>query len=182
MMSEIALRSKVPSLPCLGTKITTALRPAYVGNDFVPGRMNWAIQATGAEILSITLVAMHWLCSEHKIPVRFVVSIHDEVWWLVPEKYAEQAAGLFQMSHLYIWALFNYKLGMPDLALSNAFFSGVAVDDRVRKSVKESTVSPSNLEGDKEPPGKEWTATELDDSGIFKKLSARLKLAQGGKI
>lgn len=182
MMEELSLRSRVPTLPCLGTKISTALRPAYVGDDFTTGRLNWTIQASGAEILSMTLVAMHWLCQEHRIPVRFVISIHDEVWWMVPEQYAEQAAALFQICHLYVWGLFNEKLGFCDLALSNAFFSGVAVDTRVRKSVEESTVSPSNPGGVNEPAGREWTATELEQAGYFKKLATRLKLAQGGKI
>jgi DNA polymerase gamma 1 len=182
MMESIALHQKVPALPCLGTKITTALRPAVVGNDFVPGRLNWAIQATGAEILSITLVAMHWLCHEHKIPIRFVISIHDEVWFMTPEQYAEQAAGLFQICHLYVWSLFNHRLDMNDLALNNAFFSGVAVDDRIRKSADECTVTPSNPSGSEEPPGKEWTAADLEEAGIFKKLGTRLKMVQDGLI
>ena len=170
MMREIAVNSKIPQLPCLGTKITTALRPAYVGGDFIPGRMNWAIQASGSEILSVTLVAMHWLCDEYDIPVWFVVSIHDELWWMTFDEYAERAAALFQIAHLYVWGLFNHKLGIDDLALSNAFFSGVAVDERVRKSVDECTVTPSNPEGDKEPSGKQWTAKELAKAGVFTQL------------
>lgn len=181
MMAEITLNQRVPTLPTLGTKITTALRPAVVGNDFIPGRMNWAIQATGAEILSITLVAMHWLCKEHEIPVRFVVSIHDEVWWLVPDRFKKQAAALFQMTHLYVWGLFNAQLGIPDLPLSNAFFSGVAVDNRVRKSVTECTVSPSNPLGLEEEVGVEYTISDLSESGVFKRLAARLK-TYGGRL
>ena len=181
-MEEIALRTRVPTLPCLGTKITTALRPAYVGDDFVTGRLNWAIQATGAEILSVTLVAMHWLAAEHKIPIWFVLSVHDEVWFMTPERYATQVAGLLQIAHLYVWGLFNEGLGKTDLTLSNAFFSGVAVDDRVRKSVNESTVSPSNPNGEEEPEGKEYTAQELEDLGVFRKLASRLSLVKQGKL
>lgn len=170
MMAEISLKSKVPTLPALGTKISTALRPAVVGNDFVPGRMNWAIQSSGAEVLSITLVVMHWLCQEYNIPIYFVISIHDELWWMTPERHAEDAAALFQISHLYTWGLFNERLGITDLACNNAFFSGVAIDDRVRKSPDESTVSPSNPQGHLEPDGKEYSAKEMQELNFFKVL------------
>lgn len=173
MMREISVNSRIPQLPCLGTKITTSLRPAYVGGDFIPGRMNWAIQASGSEILSVTLVAMHWLCEEYDIPVWFVISIHDEIWWMTFKEHSKKAAALFQMAHLYTWGLFNHRLGINDLALSNAFFSGVAVDSRIRKSVDESTVSPSNPNGDLEGLGKEWTAQELAEEGIFEQLIPR---------
>jgi DNA polymerase gamma 1 len=126
-MEEIALKHEVSSLPCLGTKISTAMRKAYVDSDFRTGRVNWTIQSSGAEILSIILTSTHWLASEFKIPCRFVISIHDEVWFITPEKYAEQFSVLFQIAHLYTWALFHYSIGIPDLPLSRAFFSSVAI-------------------------------------------------------
>ena len=99
-MEKIALRSRVPTLPCLGTKISTALRPAAVGSDFHTGRINWTIQSSGAEMLAILLTATHWLARRFKIPAQFILSIHDETWFMVPEKYAEQFAVVFQMAHL----------------------------------------------------------------------------------
>ena len=181
-MEEIAMRTKVSQLPCLGTKISTAMRQAAVGDDFKTGRVNWTIQSSGAEILSIMLTAVHWLAREYKIPCRFVLSIHDEIWFMTPEKYAEQFAVLFQTAHMYTWALFHSRLGMPDLPLSRAYFSSVAIDDRLRKSPKEKTVTPSNPGGVNDPPGVEYTMKQLSEIGAIAKLTTRYNAIQKGLI
>ena len=181
-MEEIAMRSRVATLPCLGTKISTALRKNVVGNDFKTGRVNWTIQSSGAEILSIFLTAIHWLSAEYKIPSRFIISIHDEIWFMTPERYAEQFAVLFQMAHMYTWALFHSAVGMPELPLSRAFFSSVAIDNRIRKSPKEKTVTPSHPEGINEPFGAEYSMTELAQIGAVKKLTTRYQAIKNGLI
>jgi DNA polymerase gamma 1 len=182
LMEEISMKSKIPQLPCLGTKISTAMRPAAVGTDFKTGRTNWTIQASGAEILSITLTAVAWLAEEYRIPYRFIISIHDELHFMTPEKYAEQFAVLFQIAHMYTWARFQSSVGIPELPLSRAFFSSVAIDDRLRKSPKECTVTPSNPEGNSEPNGVEYSLKELSEIGAIEKLSTRLKAIQKGLI
>ncbi|ATW62761.1 DNA polymerase gamma [Synechococcus phage S-CBWM1] len=181
-MEEISLRSRIPQLPVLGTKISTALRPDAVGTDFANSRTNWSIQASGAECLAIFLTAIHWLGAEFKIPFRFVLSIHDEIWCITPEKYAEQFAVLYQMAHVYNWALFHHRLGMEELPLSRAFFSGVAIDDRLRKKTNECTVSPSNPNGSEEPDGKEWTMSALAEAGAVSKLTTRYNMITRGVL
>jgi DNA polymerase gamma 1 len=181
-MEEIAMRSRVPTLPCLGTKISTAMRPAAVGDDFKTGRVNWTIQSSGAEILSIMLTAVHWLTAEYKIPARFVLSIHDEIWFMTPERYAEQFAVLFQIAHMYTWSLFHSAVGIPELPLSRAYFSSVAIDDRLRKSPRESTVTLSNPEGINEPQGVEYSMMELSEIGAIDKLKKRYDAIQKGVI
>jgi DNA polymerase gamma 1 len=181
-MEQIAMRSRVPTLPCLGTKISTAMRPAAVGDDFKTGRVNWTIQSSGAEILSIMLTAVHWLTAEYKIPARFVLSIHDEIWFMTPERYAEQFAVLFQIAHMYTWSLFHSAVGIPDLPLSRAYFSSVAIDDRLRKSPRESTVTLSNEKGATEPQGVEYSMSELGEIGAIDKLKKRFDAIQKGVI
>jgi DNA polymerase gamma 1 len=181
-MEEIAMRSRVPQLPCLGTKISTAMRPAAVGDDFKTGRVNWTIQSSGAEILSIMLTAVHWLTAEYKIPARFVLSIHDEIWFMTPERYAEQFAVLFQIAHMYTWSLFHSAVGIPDLPLSRAYFSSVAIDERLRKSPKEKTVTLSNEKGADEPFGAEYSMMELSEIGAIDKLTNRYNAIQKGVI
>jgi DNA polymerase gamma 1 len=181
-MEEIAMRSQLPTLPCLKTKISTAMRPSAVGDDFKTGRVNWTIQSSGAEILSIMLTAVHWLAEEYKIPCRFILSIHDEIWFMTPERYAEQFAVLFQIAHLYTWSLFHSAVGIPDLPLSRAFFSSVAIDDRLRKSPKEKTITISHPLGGEEPFGKEFTMTELSEIGAIDKLKTRYQAIQKGVI
>jgi DNA polymerase gamma 1 len=181
-MEEIAMRTRVPQLPCLGTKISTAMRPAAVGDDFKTGRVNWTIQSSGAEILSIILTAVHWLAMEYKIPCRFVLSIHDEIWFMTPDKYAEQFAVLFQIAHVYTWSLFHSSVGIPDLPLSRAYFSSVAIDDRIRKSPVEKTVTLSNPDGATEVPGVEYSMSELAEIGAIDKLTTRFNAIQKGLI
>jgi hypothetical protein len=182
MMDKISMKQKVPQLPCLGTKISTAMRPSAVGDDFATSRNNWTIQASGAEILSIALTAIHWLAREYKIPCRFILSIHDEIWFATPEKHAEQFAVLFQIAHMYTWALFHSAVGIPELPLGRAFFSSVSIDDRIRKSPSERTVTPSNLNGVNEPPGAEYTMRQLEEIGAIAKLATRLNAIQKGII
>jgi DNA polymerase gamma 1 len=182
LMEEISMRSKLPQLPCLGTKISTAMRPSAVGDDFKTGRTNWTIQASGAEILSIMLTAAHWLAAEFKIPARFVLSIHDEIWFMTPERYAEQFAALFQIAHMYTWSLFHSAVNIPELPLSRAYFSSVAIDDRLRKTTKESTVTLSNPDGANEPPGVEYSMSELAEIGAIDKLKKRYDAIKKGVI
>jgi DNA polymerase gamma 1 len=182
IMVKVGLKSKVPTLPALGTKISNALRPAVVGDDFTTGRTNFCIQSAGAEMLSITLVASYWLADEFKIPAQFAVSIHDELSWFVPEKYAKLFAGVFQMAHMMSWARFHAGCGLCDLPLSRAFFSAVSVDDRIRKSPFEDTTTPSNPEGKSEAQGEEFTINDLAKDGTLKKLQTRLELIQKGMI
>jgi DNA polymerase gamma 1 len=181
-MEQIAMRSKIPTLPCLGTKISTAMRPSAVGDDFKTSRVNWTIQSSGAEILAIFLTTVHWLVKEYKVPARFILSIHDEVWFMTPDKYAEQFAVLFQIAHMYTWSLFHSSVGIPELPLSRAFFSSVAIDNRLRKSPKEKTVTLSNPQGAKEPPGVEYSMQELSEQGFIDKLKTRYTAIQKGLI
>jgi DNA polymerase gamma 1 len=181
-MENIALRTKCPTLPCLGTKISTALRPDAVGNDFHTGRINWTIQSSGAEMLAVILTATHWLARKFKIPAQFILSIHDEVWWMVPEKYAESFAVVFQMAHLYSWARFQASVKMCDVPISRAFFSSVAIDDRLRKSVHECTKTPSNPLGDKEPDGSEFSMSQMAQLGWVKKLKTRSDMIAKGLL
>jgi DNA polymerase gamma 1 len=158
------------------------MRPAAVGDDFKTGRVNWTIQSSGAEILSIMLTSVHWLAEEYKIPCRFVLSIHDEIWFQTPEKYAEQFAVLFQIAHMYTWSLFHSAVGMPELPLSRAFFSSVAIDQRLRKSPTEKTVTLSNPGGENEPSGEEYSMRELDEIGAITKLTNRYNAIQKGYV
>jgi DNA polymerase gamma 1 len=181
-MEEVAMRSRIPTLPCLGTKISTAMRPAAVGDDFKTSRVNWTIQSSGAEVLSVFLTSIHWLASEYRIPCRFVLSIHDEIWFMTPDKYAEQFAVVFQIAHMYTWSLFHSAVEIPDLPLSRAYFSSVAIDNRLRKSPKEKTTTLSNPKGETEPSGIEYSMQELSEIGAVQKLTTRYNAINKGLI
>jgi DNA polymerase gamma 1 len=101
---------------------------------------------------------------------------------MCPERYAEQFAVLFQIAHLYTWALCQSANGIPDVPLSRAFFSSVAIDQRIRKSPNECTVTPSNPDGDKEPKGVEFSMRELAEMGAIKKLTTRYNAIKNGLL
>jgi hypothetical protein len=101
---------------------------------------------------------------------------------MTSERYTEQFAVLFQIAHVYTWSLFHSTIGIPDLPLSRAFFSSVAIDDRLRKSPKESTKTLSHPEGDKEPNGVEYSMSELAEIGAIDKLTTRFNAIQKGLI
>jgi hypothetical protein len=71
-------------------------------------------------------------------------------------------------------------VGIPELPLSRAYFSSVAIDDRIRKSPKECTKTLSNPNGDKEPKGVEYTMVELSEIGAITKLTNRYNAIQKG--
>ena len=169
-----AQNNRLPTLPVLGTKISTALRPEVVNTDFHTGRVNWTIQAAGAEILALFLLASHWLAKEFKIPLQFIISIHDEIWFMVPEQHANKFAVLMQMAHLMTWARFHQGCNLNNVPLTRAYFSDVAIDNRLRKTPTESTVTLSNPSGSSELPGRSYTMQDLADGGHIKELAQRL--------
>ncbi len=69
--------SKVPTLPALGTQISTALRPDVCGTSYMTGRNNWAIQAQGAEFLACILTMVEYLCQINDIEHHFTLAVHD---------------------------------------------------------------------------------------------------------
>ena len=133
-------------------------------------------------MLAILLTATHWLARRFKIPAQFILSIHDETWFMVPEKYAQHFAVAFQMAHLYSWARFQSACGIADVPLSRAFFSGVAIDDRLRKSPHECTVTPSNPDGKDDPDGSEFSMSKMAELGWVDKLNKRIKLIDRGLV
>lgn len=155
--------SPISTLPCLKSRISTALRSKVVGDKFIPCRQNWVIQASGSEMLSVILVAVQWLAKEEGIEYHFVISVHDQLTFMVKEEDSLKFALVFQKAHLLTWALFHQQLGFNEMPVNRAWFSGVQIDDRLRKDPKESTKTISNDNWESEGPGVEYTMCELTD-------------------
>lgn len=181
-MAEVAFYSSTPTLPMLKSKISTALRPEAVGDDFVTGRLNFSIQGSGSEILAAFLTACYWLCDYYKINAQFVISVHDETIFIVPEKQVKYFVVIMQIAHLMTWALFHDGVGIYEMPLQRAYFSGVAIDKRARKSPTESTETISNHNWQNEANGEELTMLEIDKRGYIKCLETRRKLIERGLI
>ncbi|XP_061077488.1 DNA polymerase subunit gamma-1 [Conger conger] len=144
---ESIAQSAEPSTPVLGCRISRALEPRSVNNEFITSRVNWVVQSSAVDYLHLMLVSMRWLFEEHDIDGRFCISIHDEVRYLVKTEDRYRAALALQITNLLTRCMFSYKLGMLDLPQSVAFFSTVDIDQCLRKEVHIDCRTPSNPTG-----------------------------------
>ncbi|XP_078113591.1 DNA polymerase subunit gamma-1 isoform X1 [Sander vitreus] len=144
---ESIAHSAQPATPVLGCRISRALEPKAVKDEFITSRVNWVVQSSAVDYLHLMLVAMKWLFEEHDIDGRFCISIHDEVRYLVRSEDRYRAALALQITNLLTRSVFAHALAMQDLPQSVAFFSAVDIDQCLRKEVTMDCVTPSNPTG-----------------------------------
>jgi DNA polymerase gamma 1 len=161
-LEEIAL-SEHPTTPALGCGITHALSkkylPAAFGTDYMTSRINWVVQSSGVDYLHLLIVAMEHLIQTYAIDARYLLSVHDELRYLVTERDRYRAALALQVANLWTRCLFAYRLGMDDLPQGVAFFSAVDIDRVLRKETDMPCVTPSQPEPI--PPGESLTIEQL---------------------
>ncbi|OJT07668.1 DNA polymerase gamma, mitochondrial [Trametes pubescens] len=145
-LEEIALSDR-PQTPALGCGITYALSKEYLpvgfGSDYMPSRINWVVQSSGVDYLHLLIVSMEHLIAKYNIQARYLISVHDELRYLVKDEDRYRAALALQIANLWTRSYFAYKLGMDDLPQGVAFFSSVDVDRVLRKEVDMPCVTPS---------------------------------------
>ncbi|XP_039261727.2 DNA polymerase subunit gamma-1-like [Styela clava] len=141
---EKIAKNMCPSTPVLGARISTALEPSKVWENFLPSRMNWVVQSSAVDYMHLLIVCMRWLIDKFNIKARFSISIHDELRYLCAEEDKYRVALALQISNLLTRSMFAYKLGMNDLPLGVAFFSSVEIDKVIRKQHLDDCISPSN--------------------------------------
>lgn len=161
-LEEIALSDK-PRTPALGCGITYALSkeylPAQFGSDYMTSRINWVVQSSGVDYLHLLIVAMDHLLKKYNIQARYLISVHDELRYLVKEEDKYRAALALQIANLWTRCLFAFKLGMDDLPQGVAFFSAVDIDKVLRKEVDIPCVTPS--QPIPIPPGESLDITKI---------------------
>ncbi|RWS26953.1 DNA polymerase subunit gamma-1-like protein [Leptotrombidium deliense] len=172
-LEQIA-NSPEPCTPVLGCRISTALMPKEVREDFITSVINWVVQSSGVDYLHLMLVAMKWLMDHYQIDGRFSISIHDEIRYIIAEKDQHKAALALQIANLLTRSIFSYKLSIMDLPQSVAFFSRVDIDTVLRKEVYMDCKTPSNPHGLSNgyniPNGKSLTIYDLLKIEEIKKL------------
>ncbi|KAH7100204.1 DNA polymerase family A-domain-containing protein [Auriculariales sp. MPI-PUGE-AT-0066] len=145
-LEEIAM-SDSPQTPALGCGVTDALAREYLpdefGLDYLPSRINWVVQSSGVDYLHLLIVSMEYLLKTYDIKARYLISVHDELRYLVTEADKYRAALALQIANLWTRCQFAYRLGMDDLPQGVAFFSAVDVDWLLRKEVDMACVTPS---------------------------------------
>lgn len=161
-LEEIALSDR-PQTPALGCGVTYALSkeylPAEFGSDYMPSRINWVVQSSGVDYLHLLIVSMDHLIAKYSINARYLLSVHDELRYLVAKEDRYRAALALQVANLWTRSLFAYRLGMDDLPRGVAFFSAVDVDHVLRKEVDMPCVTPSQPVPI--PPGESLDITQL---------------------
>nr|CAG4650726.1 EOG090X00SQ [Simocephalus serrulatus]SVE94067.1 EOG090X00SQ [Simocephalus serrulatus] len=145
-LEEIA-QSATPKTPVLHCRISRALEPRNVGNEFMTSRVNWVVQSSAVDYLHLMLVAMRYLCDNYKIEGRFCISIHDEVRYLIKDDDKFRAALALQVANLWTRCMFAYQLDLEDLPQAVAFFSSVDIDKVLRKETNLDCQTPSNPYG-----------------------------------
>lgn len=145
-LENIAL-SPQPKTPVLGGCLSTALLSDDMRSTFLTSVVNWVVQSSGVDYLHLLLVAIKWAMECYDVDGRFMISIHDEIRYMVRQEDANNAALALQLSNLLVRAMFASKLGMNDLPEKVAWFSGVDIDKVLRKEVDMDCKTLSNKQG-----------------------------------
>lgn len=149
-----------PKTPVLGASITDALNQRNLNkNNYLTLRINWTIQSSGVDYLHLLIVAMEYLAKLYKVEARLMITVHDELRYMVKLEDRFLCALLLQVSNVWTRAMFCEQLGLDELPQSCAFFSEVDIDHVLRKDVRLECVTPSHREPI--PPGKLYTISEI---------------------
>lgn len=96
-LEEIA-GSEKPATPFLQSRLSRALESQPGTEDrFLPTRINWVVQSGAVDFLHLMLVCMRWLMQDN---IRFCLSFHDEVRYIVKEEHAYKAAVAMHLTNL----------------------------------------------------------------------------------
>merc|ERR1719225_1036234 len=136
-----------PTTPVLHANITRALDSRLCGRNFLTSRINWVVQSSAVDFLHLLLVTVEWLFQEMRVRGRFVISIHDEIRYLVVSEDRYKASLALHLANLMVRCEVCAKLGLDNLPASTAFFSSVDVDKVMRKEPSADCVTPSNPDG-----------------------------------
>lgn len=163
-----------PRTPVLAAGITEALMRRYISKGaFLTSRINWAIQSSGVDYLHLLIVAMDYLIRRYNINARLMITVHDEIRYLVKDEDKYRAAMALQVSNVWTRAMFAQQLGIDDLPQACAYFSAVDVDHVLRKEVDLDCVTPSHPKPIK--PGESLDITQLLEKGSEALLDPSIK-------
>lgn len=144
MLESIAYQED-PKTPVLGAAITDALTIANLNkNNYLTSRINWVIQSSGVDYLHLLIISMEFLLKKFRIDGRLIITVHDELRYMVKSEDKYKTALLLQISNLWTRAMFCEQLGIKEVPQSCAFFSEVDIDNILRKEVTLDCVTPSH--------------------------------------
>ena len=148
IFNQLALLASQPrqKTPILGSEITDALANVNLNakkQNMLTTRVNWTIQSSGVDYLHLLVASMYYLTRLYNIDARLMLTVHDEVRYLVKEEDKYRASLALQVSNLWTRAMFCQQLGFEDIPANIAFFSLVDIDHILRKEVTDGCVTPT---------------------------------------
>ncbi|KAK6536528.1 DNA-directed DNA polymerase gamma mip1 [Arthrobotrys megalospora] len=136
---------EVPKTPVLAAAITEALQKKHINKGaFLTSRINWAIQSSGVDYLHLLIVSMDYLIQQYKLNARLMITVHDEIRYIVQWADRYKVAMALQIANIWTRSMFSQQMGINDLPQSCAFFSAVDIDHVLRKEVDLNCITPSN--------------------------------------
>ncbi|KAL6454099.1 MIP1 DNA polymerase gamma [Candida maltosa Xu316] len=160
---EAIAQQEAPKTPVLGASMTDSLNVKHLNTDtFMTSRVNWTIQSSGVDYLHLLVISMEYLSKKYNLDSRLVITVHDELRYMVKEEDKYKACLLLQISNLWTRAMFCEQMGIKEVPQSCGFFSEVDIDHVLRKEVSMDCVTPSSP--NPIPPGE-----SLDILGVLEK-------------
>lgn len=127
---ETIANDRAPRTPFLKARMSLALAGV---RDFQTTRVNWTIQSSGVDFRDLLLVLVPYYFHRLGVTARLLMTIHDEIRYLVKAGHEVLATYALQLAHLTIRALFIDTLGLDCIPAGIAWFSAVDVDTVLRK-------------------------------------------------
>lgn len=141
---ELLASQKVQRTPILGSEITEALQNANLRRSgLLRTRVNWTIQSSGVDYLHLLIASMFYLTQVYNLKARLMLTVHDEVRYLVKDEDKYRAALALQIANLWTRAIFCEQLGFDNIPANVAFFSMLDIDKVLRKEVSDDCVTPT---------------------------------------
>merc|ERR1712203_660420 len=86
-----------------------------IGRNFLTSRINWVVQSSAVDYLHLLLVSVNWLFTQLNVSGRFVLSIHDEVRFMVRSEDRDRAALALHLANLLVRAEVVAQLGLDNM-------------------------------------------------------------------
>ncbi|KNE57478.1 hypothetical protein AMAG_18053 [Allomyces macrogynus ATCC 38327] len=96
-----------PRTPVLGCQIPNSLMKVNCGSEFMTSRINWVVQSSGVDYLHLLIASMDYLIEKYQLQARLMLTIHDEIRYLVRD----------EDNNLWTRVMFASRLGFDDLSL-----------------------------------------------------------------
>ncbi|KAI3386930.1 hypothetical protein SNEBB_004277 [Seison nebaliae] len=146
-LERIALATSART-PFLFSSISDGMKGRNLQKSaFLNSRINWTVQSSAVDFLHVFLSTISILCKYFSIDYRFMISIHDEIRFIVPNSSIYRMAMILNIGNLLTRSMLIERLKINEIPISIACFSSVEIDRCLRKDTNDDIRTPSNPDG-----------------------------------